>query len=86
MNCPCIKINLNKIADNARFINDRCALSGISVIGVTKSVLSDINIVKTLKKSGIKVFGDSSLINLQKLRNYFGFDQKLVLLRTPMLS
>ena len=86
MSCPCIKINLNKIADNARFINDRCVLSGISVVGVTKSILADINIVKILKKSGIKVFGDSRLLNLRKLRNYFGFGQELIMLRTPMLS
>jgi len=86
MSCPCIKINLIKIADNARFINDRCVLCGISVVGVTKSILADINIVKFLKKSGIKVFGDSRLLNLQKLRNYFGFGQELILLRTPMLS
>ncbi|MHB1347861.1 MAG: alanine racemase [Candidatus Humimicrobiaceae bacterium] len=86
MSCPCIKINLNKIADNARFINDRCVLCGISVVGVTKSVLADINIVKILKKSGIKIFGDSRLLNLQKLRNYFGFGQELIMLRTPMLS
>ena len=86
MSCPCIKINLNKIADNAIFINDRCVQSGISVIGVTKSILADINIVKTLKKSGIKIFGDSRLLNLKKLRNYFGYGQELVMLRTPMLS
>jgi predicted amino acid racemase len=86
MSYPCIKINLNKIADNARFINDRCSRCGVSVVGVTKSILADINIVKILKKSGIKVFGDSRLLNLQKLRNYFGFGQELVMLRAPMLS
>lgn len=86
MSCPCIKINLNKIADNAKFINERCVLCGISVVGVTKSILADINIVKILKKSGIKVFGDSRLLNLGKLKDYFGFGQELVMLRTPMLS
>lgn len=86
MNFPCIKINLNKIADNAKLINGRCNQSGISVVGVTKSILADTNIVKVLKKSGIKIFGDSRLLNLQKLRNYFGYGQELVMLRTPMLS
>ena len=86
MSCPCIKINLNKIADNAGFINDRCVQSGISVVGVTKSILADINIAKVLKKSGIKIFGDSRLLNLAKLRAYFGYGQSLVMLRTPMLS
>ncbi|MDD5659108.1 MAG: alanine racemase [Actinomycetota bacterium] len=86
MSFPCIKINLNKIADNAKLIIDRCDKSGIAVIGVTKSILADINIVKVLKKSGIKIFGDSRLLNLAKLRNYFGYGQQLVLLRTPMLT
>jgi ornithine racemase len=86
MSFPSIRINLNKIADNARFINDRCVHSGISVVGVTKSILADIYIAKILKKSGIKIFGDSRLLNLQKLRAYFGFGQELVMLRTPMIS
>jgi len=86
MSFPCIKINLKKIADNAKLINGRCNQSGISVVGVTKSILADITIVKVLKKSGIKVFGDSRLLNLVKLRNYFGYGQELLLLRTPMLS
>lgn len=83
---PCIKINLNKISNNAKLINDRCSQLGISVVGVTKSILADIKIAKVLKKSGIKIFGDSRLLNLQKLRNYFGYGQDLLLLRTPMLS
>jgi len=86
MNFPLIKINLKKIADNAKLINDRCVKNGISVVGVTKSVLADINIVKVLKRSGISIFGDSRLINLIKLRKYFGYGQQLILLRTPMIS
>lgn len=86
MSFPCIKINLRKISNNARLINDRCALKGISVVAVTKSILADIEIVKILKKSGINIFGDSRLENLVKLRKYFGYGQELVLLRTPMIS
>ncbi len=86
MKFPRLKISLNKILNNARLINDRCALKGISVVGVTKSIAADIEIAKTLKKAGISTFGDSRLENLIKLRNYFGYGQKLVLLRTPMIS
>lgn len=86
MSFPCIKINLRKISNNARLINDRCALKGISVVAVTKSILADIDIVKTLRKSGISIFGDSRLDNLIKLRKYFGYGQELILLRTPMIS
>ncbi|MDD3519966.1 MAG: alanine racemase [Actinomycetota bacterium] len=86
MSFPYLKINLRKISNNARLINDRCASRGMSVVGVTKSILADIDIVKILKKSGISIFGDSRLANLIKMREYFGYGQELILLRTPMLS
>ena len=86
MNFPCLKISLKKILNNARIINNRCALKGISVVGVTKSVTADIEIAKILKKAGIDILGDSRLKNLIKLRDYFGYGQKLILLRTPMIS
>ncbi len=86
MDYPCLKINLNKIAHNAKIISGRCTDSGISVVGVTKCVLGDIRVARVLKKSGIMVFGDSRLANLRKLRKYFGYGQLLILLRTPMFS
>ena len=46
MSFPYLKINLRKISNNARLINDRCASRGMSVVGVTKSILADIDIVK----------------------------------------
>ncbi|MBM3709423.1 MAG: hypothetical protein FJW61_03260 [Actinobacteria bacterium] len=86
MNYPCLKINLSKIANNCRIIYDRCASSGISVVGVSKSVLGDTRIAEVFKDSGIKVIGDSRLKNLKKLRDFFGHKQKLIMLRTPMIS
>ena len=35
---PGLKIDLGKIFHNAKLINDRCAGSGISVIGITRSL------------------------------------------------
>jgi ornithine racemase len=86
MNYPCLKIDLNKISKNCRIISDRCARSGISVVGVSKCVLGDIRIAQVFKKSGISIIGDSRLKNLKKLRDFFGPGQKLILLRTPMIS
>ncbi len=85
MDTPCLKINLNKIAHNAKVICGRCTDLGISVVGVTKCVLGDIRVARVLKKSGITIFGDSRLANLKELRKYFGYGQPLILLRTPML-
>ncbi len=86
MSYPCLKINLSGISRNCKIINDRCTSSGIAVVGVLKCVLGDIGIAKALKAQGIQVFGDSRLQNLKKLRAFFGPEQKLVLLRTPMIS
>lgn len=86
MKYPCLEINLNKISNNCKIINDRCAKLGISVVGVTKCVSGDTKIAETLKEAGISIFGDSRLKNLHRLRSYFGNKQRLILLRTPMLS
>jgi len=86
MNYPCLKINLLKLENNCRIINDRCARSGISVVGVSKCILGNSRIVEVFLKTGIGIIGDSRLKNLEKLRAYFGKNQPLVLLRTPMIS
>ncbi len=86
MHYPCLKINLSKVENNVRIINGRCASQGISVVGVSKCFLGDTEIAGVLKKNGIKIFGDSRLLNLVKLRKYFGPGQKLYMLRTPMIT
>jgi predicted amino acid racemase len=86
MSYPCLKINLSSISKNSKIINDRCTSSGIAVVGVLKCTLGDLKIAQAMKMQGIEVFGDSRLANLRKLRSFFGPDQELILLRTPMLS
>ncbi|MBM3708121.1 MAG: alanine/ornithine racemase family PLP-dependent enzyme, partial [Actinobacteria bacterium] len=86
MNYPCLKINLSRIANNCRIIYDRCARLGISVVGVSKCVLGDIRVAEVFKDSGIELIGDSRLKNLKKLKDFFGTAQKLIMLRTPMIS
>lgn len=86
MNYPCLKIYLDKISCNSRIINEKCSQAGISVVGVTKCVLGDTGIASAIKKSGIRILGDSRIENLEKLRISFGEDNKLMMLRSPMIS
>ena len=89
MRYPCLKINLSKISNNCRIINDRCAKMGISVVGVSKCFTGDVKIAEVFLKQGIRVLGDSRLKNLQKLREHFMRTRQLpqlCLLRTPMIS
>ncbi len=86
MSYPCLKINLSSISRNSRIVNDRCTISGIAVVGVLKCTLGDPKIARVMKEQGIKIFGDSRLSNLRRLKRFFGPGQELVLLRTPMVS
>jgi predicted amino acid racemase len=86
MNYPCLKIDLGKISHNSKIINLKCTRSGLSLIGVTKCVLGDIKIAEAMRKSGINIFADSRLDNLKRLREFYGVQQQLIMLRSPMLS
>ncbi len=81
---PCLKIYLDKISTNSRVVKKRCSTVGISVAGITKCVLGDIKIASAMKSSGITVFGDSRIENLERLRKFFGKKQPLIMLRSPM--
>jgi ornithine racemase len=86
MDYPCLKIHLGKISCNTRIVVKKCLTMGISVAGVTKCVLGDVKIASVMKNSGITVFGDSRIENLERLRKFFGKNQSLIMLRNPMLS
>ncbi|MEA2015394.1 MAG: alanine racemase [Actinomycetota bacterium] len=84
MDYPCLKIYLDKIYNNSSIVNDKCIKEGISVVGVTKCVMGDLRVASEMKKAGIKILGDSRLKNLAKLRQFFGKEQSLMMLRSPM--
>jgi predicted amino acid racemase len=86
MNHPCLKIDLEKISHNSKIIDLKCTELGIELVGVTKCTLGDIKIAGAIKKSGISILGDSRLGNLKRLRDFFGDEQKLIMLRSPMPS
>ena len=86
MNHPCLKIYPDKIYHNSRIVKSRCTEIGISVVGVTKCMLGDTRIADVMKSSGINILGDSRLENLERLRNFYGKEQELMMLRSPMLD
>ncbi|MDD3818733.1 MAG: alanine racemase [Actinomycetota bacterium] len=86
MNYPCLKIYPDKIYHNSRIIKSRCTEIGISVVGVTKCMAGDTRIADVMKRSGIDILGDSRLENLERLRNFYGKKQELMMLRSPMLD
>lgn len=85
MRTPVIEINLKKIAHNASSLKAMYGSKGISIIGVTKGVSSDLKIAQALVDSGIEMLGDSSIDNIKRMKDA-GIKAKFVLLRTPALS
>ncbi len=43
--------------------------------------MGDVKIASEMKKSDIKIFGDSRIENLEKLRSFYGEEQLLMMLR-----
>lgn len=84
MSYPCLKIYLDKIFHNSSIVRTRYSEFGISVAGITKGVLGDTGIAEAMKNSGIEILGDSRLKNLERLRNFYGSEQTLMMIRSPM--
>jgi len=82
---PVIKINLQKIKNNARFLKELCADEGVDVAAVTKVVCANPDIAKELLNAGIPMLADSRMQNIIKLRNA-GIEAPLMLVRIPMLT
>lgn len=85
MRTPTIEINLKKIAHNASSLKEMYGSKGISIIGVTKGVSSNLKVAQTLVNSGIEMLGDSSIDNIKRMKDA-GIKAKFVLLRTPAIS
>lgn len=85
MRTPTIEIDLNKIAHNANLLRDVYGSKGISIIGVTKGVSSDIKFAQTLVHTGIEMLGDSNIDHLKRMKKA-GIKAKFILLRTPAIS
>lgn len=82
---PRLEIDLSRIQHNARALVERLASIGVSVMGVTKVALGNVDIAKTLVEAGVTTLGDSRIENIQKMRQG-GVEATFVLLRTPLIS
>lgn len=85
MKTPYISIDLSKIEQNARTVVEQCQIHGIQVVGVSKGVLGNENVVTSMKKGGISWVGDSRLLNIEYMREK-GIEGPFLLMRSPHLS
>jgi len=85
LSAPRLEIDLDKIEHNARTMIDRLVPRGISVTGITKSVLGSTDIAGAWLRAGLTRLGDSRIENIEKLRRAHP-DASLTLIRSPMLS
>ncbi len=86
MSFPRIVIHTDRIKENAKTISELARKDGISITGVTKATCGNVHVAKAMLEGGVNGFADSRVKNLRNLRNYFGHDVTLLLLRLPMLS
>nr|WP_300002334.1 ornithine racemase Orr [Tissierella sp.] len=83
MQYPRLIINTDVIRNNTKLIVDKCSQNGIAVVGVTKGVCAQKEIVESFIKGGVKFLGDSRIENLISLAKY---DIPKMMLRLPMIS
>lgn len=78
--CPCMHIDLDKIAENARRMIEITAAYGIEIMGVTKVFGGELPIASVLVSQGIRKLGDSRIENI---KNYASLDCEKWLIRMP---
>ena len=66
---PCLEINLKKIEHNEKILEKFFVQRNISIIGVSKVVLGEPKIARSLVKAGIEYIGDSRIENIIKMKN-----------------
>ncbi len=89
MNAPFIEINLEKLKANAAKLKQQCDKNGIEIAFVTKGFCAEIQIIEVIKQMGIKLFADSRMKNIKRVKMELGQeakDMKYLLIRIPMIS
>jgi len=79
---PCTNIHLDKIRENARQMQARCAANGIKLAGVAKGAAGDLKVARAFLEGGIDQLADSRIKNLKKFKEA-GFEAEMLLLRLP---
>lgn len=82
-NYPLLEINLNKIADNTKYLTNLCNEKNISIAGVIKGVNADDEVVEILANSGCKYLASSRLEQLTQLKEK-NIQKETMLIRMPM--
>ncbi len=85
MNGLRLDIDFDKIGANARHLVDRSAACGVSVTGVTKAMLGDPQLARTLIAAGVVELGDSRIENIERMRHAH-VNVAMLLIRSPMPS
>ncbi len=85
MNGLRLDIDFDKIGANARHLVDRSAARGVSVTGVTKAMLGDPQLARTLIAAGVVGLGDSRIENIERMRHAH-VHAEMLLIRSPMPS
>lgn len=80
---PRIVINTNIIKNNTEVIVNLCSEEGIDVVGVTKGICAQKEIVQAIVDGGVKYLADSRIKNLIRLKD---FSLPKIMLRIPMVS
>jgi len=80
---PRIEIALSQIQDNARMLSKLYRQKGISLMGVTKSVMGEPAIATAMIQGGVGFIADSRIENIQRMKRA-GLSTQFVLLRTPL--
>jgi predicted amino acid racemase len=80
-----IRVNLQKIIENARVVTRLCAAHRIMVIGVTKSCCGMPEVARAMLAGGVEGLADSRLSNIKRMKEA-GIKASMLLLRSPALS
>lgn len=80
-----IVADADKVAANAQAIVALCAEHGIDVVGVSKCVCGEPEIVRAMLAAGVTIIGESRLDNIRRIRAA-DIGCQILLLRLPALS
>jgi predicted amino acid racemase len=80
-----IVADLDKITANTRATVDACSRHGIAVVGVTKCVCGEPEIVRAILAGGVQTIAESRIDNVRRIRDA-GIDCDVLMLRLPALS
>ena len=77
--------NAAKISANAAAVVQLCAAHHMSVVGVSKCVRGEPEIVRAMLRGGVSIIGESRVANIRRIRDA-GIECEIMLLRLPALS